>query len=97
MSVTTLLTGFGAGLVLGGLYLLGLWFTVRRATRSGNRGLLLVSFVARALLLMLAFYGLLQLGPFALIAALLGFIAARALLTRLMGPSREVNDDAVTR
>lgn|SRR5690554_2038328 len=86
MDFVALLLGFGAGLVAGVLYLVALWFTVRRAARTGNRSLLVVSFLARAAVLLLAFYGLSGLGIQGLIAALIGFIAARWLMTRILGP-----------
>lgn len=85
MNLTALLVGFGAGLIIGVLYLLGLWLTVRRVARTGDRRLLVVSFVARAAVFLLALYGLIGLGPAGLLAALLGFITARWLFTRLVG------------
>ena len=94
MSVAHLLLGYGAGVLLGTLYLLGLWWTVGRATRTGNKALLLFSFVLRALALLLAFYGLLGLGAAGLAAALLGF-SARLLLTHLLGRGKETRDDPV--
>jgi len=95
MSLAHLLLGYGAGLLLGTLYLLGLWWTVGRATRTGNRALLLISFVLRALALLLAFYGLLGLGAAGLAAALLGFFSARLLLTHLLGRGKERRNDPV--
>lgn len=85
MNLTALLVGFGAGLIIGAAYLLGLWLTVRRVARTGDRRLLIVSFVARAAVFLLALYGLIGLGPAGLLAALLGFITARWLFTRLVG------------
>jgi len=86
VDVVGLLLGFGAGLVAGVLYLVALWFTVKRAARTGNRSLLVVSFLARAAVLLLAFYGLRGIGAQGLVAALVGFIAARWLMTRVLGP-----------
>lgn len=96
MTLSAALLGFGAGLLAGGMYLAGLWLTVRRAARTGNRGLLLVSFVVRAALLLLAFYLLLGLGALGLGGALLGFLVARMLLTRLLARGKGANDDPVS-
>ena len=85
MDLVALGSGFLAGLVAGALYLMALWFTVKRVARTGNRSLLITSFLARAAVLLLAFYGLRGLGLQGLIAALLGFIAARWLITRALG------------
>ena len=82
MDFVALGLGFAAGLVAGVLYLVALWFTVKRAARTGDRSLLVISFLARAAVLLLAFYGL-RPGPRA-IAALIGFIAARWLMTHIL-------------
>ncbi len=84
-----------AGLLLGVLYLLGLWWTVQHVTRTGNRGLLIVSFVVRAALLLAGLWFLAGFGPQSLIAALTGFLLARWFMTRLIGTGGEA-DDAVT-
>lgn len=94
MNVGLLALSFVAGLAIGAAYLLGLWWTVRRVTRTGNARLLPLSFVARAALALLAFYGMLRSGPVALVVALLGFLSARWLLTRLIGRGEDA-DDAV--
>ena len=94
MDLVALGLGFAAGLVAGVLYLVALWFTVRRATRTGDRSLLVISFLARAAVLLLAFYGLRGLGAQGLIAALIGFIAARWLMTRILGPERSAEPTA---
>lgn len=87
MNLESLTLGFLAGLVLGVVYLLALWYTVRRVARTGQRSLLLVSFVARLVVLLLGFYALVGLGAQGLVAALLGFIVARAVMTRVLGRS----------
>lgn len=84
-----------AGLLLGVLYLLGLWWTVRQVTATGNRGLLVISFVVRAALLLAGLWFLALYGPQSLIAALAGFLLARWIMTRLIGSGGET-DDAVT-
>lgn len=74
-----------AGIVLGGLYLFGLWWTVRQVTATGNRSLLLISFVVRAALLLVGLWYLSTFGPQALIASLTGFLLARWAVTRAVG------------
>ena len=93
---TVLASGLAAGLLLGVLYLLGLWWTVRRAASTGNRALLAISFVIRAGLLLLALYFMAGFGLQLLVAALAGFLLARWLMTRLIGTGGEPADDAVT-
>ena len=88
MDFVALALGFAAGLVAGVLYLVALWFTVKRAARTGDRSLMVITFLARAAVLLLAFYGLRGLGVQGLIAALIGFIAARWLMARILGPER---------
>lgn len=88
MDTTALALGFLAGLATGFLYFLLLWYTVRRAARTGNRALLLVSFLVRAALLLGVFYAFRGFGAQGLIAALLGFIAVRSVMTRVLGPGR---------
>jgi F1F0 ATPase subunit 2 len=73
--------GLLAGLALGLVYFGGLWWTVRRVPtwRRPERALL-ASFVARALLALPAFAALALHGPVPLVAALVGFLVARAAL-----------------
>ena len=88
-----IIMSFLAGAVLAGLYLLGLWWTVRRVAATGRRSLLLLSFTVRAALLLAALYGIMQAGPWSLIAALVGFLLPRSAVTSLAGGRR---DDPVT-
>lgn len=74
-----------AGLALGAAYFTGLWLTVRRvANRSGPRTWLLVSFALRTVLTLAVFVLLARQGAYPLLGALLGFIAARPLVTRFV-------------
>lgn len=77
------------GMILGGLYLWGLWWTVRQVTATGNRSLLLISFVVRAGLLLTGLWYLSTFGTQALIASLLGFLLARWIVTRIAGTGAE--------
>src|SRR5690625_6973504 len=87
--------GLGVGLILGVLSLLGLWFTVRQVAATGRQGLLIVSFVVRAGLLLLGLYFLARVGIQALVAAPVGFLLARWFMTRSLGTGGDA-DDAVT-
>ena len=78
-----------AGMILGGLYLFGLWWTVRQVTTTGKRSLLLLSFVVRAGLLLTGLWYLSTFGTQALIASLLGFLLARWIVTRIVGTGVE--------
>lgn len=95
LDLRLLALSLAAGMLLGGLYLLGLWWTVRRVTETGRPGLLVVSFAVRAALLLAALWYLAGFGPQSLIAALVGFLLMRWVVTRLAGPGGGT-DDAVT-
>lgn len=86
MSVNVLLLGLGAGLLVGAAYFAGLWWTVRKVTRVQRPAVwLLGSFAARSIVALGAFALVLRLGsPVALVAALIGFMAARWLTTRYL-------------
>ncbi len=98
--------GVLAGLALGAAYFIGLWLTVRRvANRNGPRTLLLVSFVVRSVVTLGVFVLLARQGAYPLLGALLGFIAARPVVTRLVtsgvmrseaNPSTVDHDEQVT-
>ncbi len=86
MNVTTVLLGLFAGLLVGAAYFAGLWWTVRKVTRVRRPApWLLGSFLVRSLVALGAFALVLRLGsPLALVAALIGFMAARWLTTRYL-------------
>ena len=78
---------FVAGILLGGLYFGGLWWTLRRITETGGTlwwGLL--SFGIRAVLVVGGFALLVPLGWYAPAVALIGFLAARYLWIRRVAP-----------
>lgn len=93
MNASLLLLGFGVGLVVGAAYFAGLWWTVRKATRVRRPALwLLASFVVRSLMAVGAFALVLRLGsPLALVVAMIGFLAARWLITRYL-PSDSLSE-----
>jgi F1F0 ATPase subunit 2 len=77
---------FIAGGLIGIFYFGGLWLTVKRIPTSDNPQLLLVcSFFLRMAAALAAFYVLLPWGWQALIAALLGLVISRQVLTRIKG------------
>jgi F1F0 ATPase subunit 2 len=77
----------GAGLLLGGLYFAGLWWTVQRMRVAGSPfNLYFGSLIARLVLVLAAFYGILTIGGWTqLLASLFGFVVARLLLIWLVG------------
>jgi F1F0 ATPase subunit 2 len=94
VSLGSVALGFAAGVSIGASYFLGLWWTVRRATRSSRpTPLLLASFVVRLTLALGLLLVVVRLGPLSLVAALLGFLAARVLLTRTLGIGSDLADD----
>jgi F1F0 ATPase subunit 2 len=76
-----------AGILLGGLYFGGLWWTVGRMPRVRNPlNLYFSSLIVRLALVLAAFYGVLSYSGWPqLVAALVGFVAARLLLICLIG------------
>ena len=81
------LLSLAAGLGLGGAYFGGLWWTVRRLPRARRPALLtLASLVVRLALLLGGLYAVTGGDWRALAAALLGFVLARAVLVRRLGP-----------
>lgn len=76
-----------AGVVLGGLFFGGLWWTVRRGLASPRPALwFLGSLLVRTGIVLAGFYLVAQGDWKALSASLLGFIAARFLVMRLTRP-----------
>ncbi len=66
------------GAMLGLFFFGGLWWTVNRLSGASRPTLLFaVSFIVRVAVVLLVFYLLLMQGPFVLLAALAGFLAAR--------------------
>lgn len=73
-----------AGLVLGGVFYGGLWWTVRRGLASPRAGLIFVgSFVLRTGIVLAGFYLIGQEDWQRLAPCLLGFVAARIGVSRL--------------
>ena len=83
------LFAFAAGIGIGGFYFAGLWWTVRRLPDT-RRPVLWVagSFIVRAGLSLLGFYGILQGGWPMLPASLAGFILVRLAAVHRLKPDR---------
>ncbi|KGO35627.1 MAG: N-ATPase subunit AtpR [Desulfoprunum sp.] len=88
-----LLAAFVGGLLLGGLFFYGLWWTVRKGLASPRPALWFVgSFIVRAAVVTLGFYALAGGRWSRLAAALVGFILARLVAA---GFGRGMKKDAV--
>lgn len=87
MNPVYLLLSFLAGILGGGLYFGGLWYTVRQLPASRHPTLLLLgSFVLRLALLLGAIYLLASAHWSYLFSAMAGVLLARTLLIRRWGP-----------
>ena len=79
-----LVVAAATGLVLGGVFFAGLWFTVRHALSSNRISLwFLASLLVRTGIVLVGFYVIARDGWAALMCCLVGFIAARLIVTRL--------------
>jgi F1F0 ATPase subunit 2 len=74
------------GMVLGALYFGGLWLSLRLVPgRRRPRGPVGALYAARLAVALAGFWAALTAGPLALGAAMVGFIAMRALMVRRLG------------
>lgn len=80
--MTQILLGLLAGVALGAVYFGGLWLTVKKVVDDGKAAKLVASFLARAAVVLVGFFLVLQMGLAALGAALVGFVGVRVLATR---------------
>jgi F1F0 ATPase subunit 2 len=82
-----------AGVALGAVFFGGLWWTIRRGLVSPHPVLwFLGSALARMGIAVLGFYHVGQGDPGRLVACLVGFLAARVIVTRLTRCGKEAND-----
>lgn len=80
-----LLFGAVAGVVLGAVFYAGLWATIRRASRASRPwSWFMASFVLRIALAGGGFLLLARQGLWPLVGALVGFVAAKPLVTRVI-------------
>ncbi len=85
-----LLLCLAAGMMLGGAYLGGLWWTVRRLPRASRPGLLAVASLLARMAILLPALWLVADGQWQRLAsALAGFLVMRAVLVRWLGPAGE--------
>lgn len=93
----TLLLVLLAGAALGAIFFGGLWWTVRKGLSSKRPALLFLgSLLLRSAVVLAGFYFLASDSWQKLVAALLGFILMRAVVTRLMRPLGNARADAGT-
>ena len=86
-----------AGLVLGGLYFAGLWWTLERLGRWRQPAVALgVSFFVRAALLMSALLWITGGRPLPIIAALVGFWVSRFIFCRVWGGTHSTKPAAAS-
>lgn len=77
--------GLAAGLALGAGHFGGLWWTVRRAASARRPArLLALSALGRGAALTAGLVALATIGPFTLVAGLVGLLVARLLVARLL-------------
>jgi F1F0 ATPase subunit 2 len=86
-----LLISLAAGFLIGAVFFAGLWMTTRRVLRSRHPAILsLASFLGRSLVAAGGFYLVARQGDWrAVIAAALGFLAARFAATALIRRAHE--------
>lgn len=85
VEVLPVIIGLVAGLLLGGGYFALLHHSVRPSAAPASTGRILGLTVLRAALAVGVFWGLVQLGAWALLAGLGGFLVARHVARRLVG------------
>lgn len=85
---TALGTSFACGLILGGFYFFGLWWTIRNLTRLRAPALVIVvSFLVRSGIVMAGFYIVMADRWENLLMALAGFTLMRLWLVRRLQPA----------
>lgn len=82
---------FAVGLLLGGIFFGGLWWTVRRAMTSPHPARwFLISLIVRSGVVVFGFYAIAGQDWQRWIACVLGLVVARMLITRKLKPSSPV-------
>jgi F1F0 ATPase subunit 2 len=92
-TISLAVMAFGVGGLLGFVYFMGLWQTVQKMTLSRSPArVVVVSFVLRTAMVLVGFYVLMGAGHWErLVAALMGFILMRKILTDRKGPRQAVS------
>ncbi len=87
-----LILAFAAGVLLGGMFFGGLWWTVNKVIASNRSAVwLFSSLLLRTGVTLAGFYLFARGGWESLTACLLGFIAARLIVTHLTKPAKNQN------
>jgi F1F0 ATPase subunit 2 len=87
--LTLLLAAFG-GCTLGGVFFGGLWWTVRKGLSSSQPAFLfLASMLLRTGIVLGGFYWIANQHMDRLVACLVGFVAARIIVTQVTRPNQE--------
>lgn len=91
-SLLLLIAAFTAGAALGAVYFTALWHTVRQLPSAKSPTcLLLISYIFRVAAVLGGFYLVMGAGHWErLIAATLGFVIVRKIMTYRLGPQNEV-------
>jgi F1F0 ATPase subunit 2 len=93
----TLSLALVAGLLLGGIFFGGLWWTVRKGVLSKQPALwFLGSLLLRTVIILAGFYSVSGGHWERLLACLLGFVMARFIVTRLTGSAVEHHNPQAT-
>ena len=83
-----------AGVALGACFFGGLWWTVQRGVSSKQPAMLFLgSLLLRTLLVVAGFYFVFRDDWRNLVASLAGFVVARTVMTRVLGPSTRAKPD----
>ena len=87
-----LIISFSAGIALGTFYFLSLWKTLQRISEARNPGVVLLrSYIIRTAVVLAGFYLIMDGQWERVVAALLGFVLMRMILTRRLGKERLVS------
>jgi F1F0 ATPase subunit 2 len=93
MATGILLLAFVGGIAIGLFFYSGLWLTIQRLPQSSRPGMLAAgSLFLRLGLVMVAFYLVMGGHWQRLLACLMGFLLARVLLVRRLGPRRQFQE-----
>ncbi len=90
-----LLLAFFWGLVLGGIYFAGLWYSIRLVLNRNHSALwMTVSFLLRNLLVLAGFYWIMDNNWLPLVTSLAGFLLVRSLFIKRIGSNLKLNEIA---
>lgn len=88
-NIVSLIIAFGAGLLIGLAYFLSLKFTIGHMVTTKRPALVMIgSYLLRTVFVLLAFYLIMDGELMRLLACLVGFIIARIILLKRLGPQK---------